>query len=402
MPEMLFYDGIAADGQRVWLIITKYNVLMEIDRDTGEISWCKFLGKYRISSIPYRFLLKHEENLILLPYEANDICIYDIKQESFKHIDLDVAKLKENTAWQFTGYEKIGNNLVAYGLCSLILIMDLTTFEIIYLDLKDKLPESLKIRYWFWRYSYLINNKLFLIPQSCSCVIELDIYSRDVKYRKLPDRSGDVIDNPVLDGSTLYYFNNEIGENVALAMYDLETEKFTTYDLGIKQIGINKTFTYAACANGVLWMLPGACKDGYKYDIAEKKLEILNGLPTVSANKLSNFFPYEFNYRNGILNGDGHILAVHAWSCQLIDIDTAKESVKRIPILKNNQAEWEKLFEEFFSNFFSDFSDEIYTEFVDGMLEFYIDKAVMAGQGKKDGFRSAIGKDIYQSISNLS
>lgn len=397
-PEMLFCDGIAADDQNVWMLLVEHNILMRIDRKTGIMVPCGYIASERKEKNPqilYRFLFLHEEKLILLPYDEKDICIYNIQEAAFEHIELDMEKLGKKDTWRFTGYKKSDNRVVVYGENSLILIIDLSTFEIRYLDLSEKIPEDLKIDYWFWKYSYIKENKIYLVPLlSDPCVIELDMCSEDVKCYRIPEENIGPIDNPVFDEASLFYFHRNQEKTVKLSRFDLGSENVEVYDLNIENIKDGKAFSFVACVQGVLWMLPGICEDAYKFHTSEGRLEKVSGLPTVSSGMLNINFPYEFNYRNGLLTEKGHILTMHAWSCQLVDLDTNSGNIKVIPILRNDSAEWSRLFNELL-----DHTDGgMCREWISGMVETYLDRE--DGKKKTEGNEStnSIGTMIYNSI----
>ena len=399
MPELLFHGGIVADDQNIWLILTGFNVLMQIERRTGKITLCEVISEYNhtMNKVAYRFLFKHENKLILLPYNEKDICIYDINENKFEHIELDMTYINEENAWKFSGYEKIGDKVIVYGVYSLILIIHLPTFEIVYLDLKKKLPKDLGAELWFWEYSYSQNNKLFLVPLKYPCIIELDICSNDIQYYEIPEKKDAYMDNPVFNGSSLYYINRKEEGMVKLTRYDLESGKIESYGLGIEKIGSYRTFSFISCVNNVLWMLPGACGEGRKFYISEKRVEKIDELPVIPERKLRIKFPYRFNYNNGFLDENGHIIAIHAWTRQLIDIDAVEGKIKAIPIHKSDRMRWSDLFDEIYRDSYCG----MHTEWMDWMLEVYLNKIVTAGHSENSDLKGMIGTNIYKSIKSI-
>lgn len=83
-PEMLFYDGIEVDEDKVWLIVAKYNALVEIERKTGLMSLCGFIpiDIEVLNPFRYRCLLKFEDKLFLFPHYEKNICVYYIKEKN--------------------------------------------------------------------------------------------------------------------------------------------------------------------------------------------------------------------------------------------------------------------------------------------------------------------------------
>lgn len=394
-PEMLFCDSIAVDDQRVWLVSIGHNVLFEIERETGLVSPCGLISNNKENKISYRFLFKHEEKIILLPYEEKNLCVYDIEKKKFEYIELNIMKLEKNDTWKFTGHKKIGNKIVIYGLNSTIIIITLPTFEITYLNLKKYLPSNVNIECWFWDYSYSIEDKLFLVPVTHPCIVELDVNLNSVKFNKISGENIICIDNPVFNKEFLYYINRKKTGNVSLIKYDIKSGENEKCDLGIDKVHDYKTFGFIACANNELWMLPGACSEGFRFYISEGIIEKLNDLPVIPGEKLENYFPYEFNYRNGLLDRSGHILTIHAWTCKLIDIDTSEGTIRVIPLYRNNDECWLKLMDEVYN----DCSCGIHSEWMEGMLEAYLDKVVVDRKVIVNESRSNIGKYIYQEIS---
>lgn len=396
---MLFYDGIEVDEDKVWLIVAKYNALVEIERKTGLMSLCGFIpiDIEVLNPFRYRCLLKFEDKLFLFPHYEKNICVYYIKEKKFGYIQLDHERIKGNGAWKFSGCEKVNNKAVVFGFSSLVLILDLCTFTLEYLDLNETLQESLKIEYWFLRYGYIKNKKLFLVPLSYAYIVEIDIFSRHVEYYKLPEKGDIWIDNPVLVESKLYYFERKEREEVVLKGFDLQSRKLERYDLGIRRLNDIKVFGFAAYFNNILWLLPGLSEFGFKFDLKKIKLDIIKGLPVVPVSRLTNEFPYEFNYRNGILTKNNHIIAVHAWSCQMIDIDMASGYIKTVQIKKKESGEWAKVYEEFLDHFSG---HDIKTEWMEGIFEAYIKKQNKFKESGNDSSIANVGHIIYQIIKN--
>lgn len=398
-PEMLLYDGIEADEEKVWLIVAKYNALVEIERITGLMSLCGFIpiDTEVFNPFRYRCLLKFENKLFLFPHYEKDICVYYIEERKFGYIQLDHERIKGNGAWKFSGCEKVDNKAVVFGFSSLVLILDLCTFTLEYLDLNDTLQESLKIEYWFLRYGYIKDKKIFLTPLSYAYIVEIDIFSRNVEYYKLPEKGDVWIDNPVFVESKLYYFQRKEGKEVVLKSFDLKSGKLERYDLGIKRLNDVKVFGFAAYFNDTLWLLPGSCEFGFQFDLKRRKLDTINGLPVVPVSRLKNEFPYEFNYRNGIQTKNNHIIAVHAWSCQMVDIDMASGYIKTVQIKKKESREWAKVYEELLDHFSG---HDIKTEWMEGIFEAYIRKQNKFEESGNDSSMVNVGHIIYQIIKN--
>lgn len=105
-------------------------------------------------------------------------------------------------------------------------------------------------------------------------------------------------------------------------------------------------------------------------------------------------FPYEFNYRNGLLTAKGHILAIHAWTSQLVDININSGNIKAISIQRSDSLEWRKLFNELL-----DYADGgVCKEWISGMLEAYLERENEKKKMERVESINSIGTKIYNSI----
>lgn len=390
--EMLFCDSIAADEEKVWLIVLRLNLLVEIERSTGILSPCGMLLSDQRTITSYRSSMKYEKKVLLFPYEAKDICIYDTEKKSFDSIALDSEKQDETKLWGFTGCTRVNDRIVVYGGGSVILLLDLPTFEIHYLNLRDKLPENLNIGYWFWKYSYSRGSKLFLIPQSSPCIIELDVRTQEINYKVIPEKNDVCIDSFAFDGTDIYYVDRKKGETAVLTKYDLQLKQLETYEFGIDKQENLMTFGFFACVNGALWLLPGTGEKGYRY--YKGNLEKIPDLPTTVKGNGPRNFPHEFNYRSGLLMEDGHILTIHAWSCQLVDINTMDGSISTTAIVRERNVDWPGVVKKIFDNFFND----VYDEWMEEMFESFLSEVVSAEQAGNNRLENRVGNKIFQVL----
>ncbi len=257
--------------------------------------------------------------------------------------------------------------------------------------------EGYDIRQWFLRYSYSVDRNLFLIPLSFPCVIEIDVFSEQVKFYKLLENDNIWIDNPVLDHPFLYYFERIEGNSVILTKHDLHTQMVERYDFGIKKLKNKKVFGFVAVCKDILWMLPGTYGDGYKFDLKRNKLEKLNHLPINHVDKLGDDYPYEFNYRNGFVTEDNHIIAVHSWTSQLVDINMINGKIKVVPLKKGESGEWNKLFDELLDN---SSDNNIKKERVEGILHTYLMRIFQSKKLDNGKLENGIGDMIYLSLKN--
>lgn len=366
LTDILISDAITADNKNVWILSLKKGLILTIERESGHMYPCGIIPNTCDSFIPYRFMFLYENNLYLLPYNESKMIIFDVKKKNFRYIDLKLNMIQYEKYCRFTSYVLIEDIVIITGEFSKVLFFDLRTNEMKWLELKDSIPKDVSIDYWIWQYSYVSDGKLYLVPLMSPHIFIVDIKSAEVNCKKIPDDSCKCFDNPVITGDKLYYFDrNELGGIISeynIITNELKKHKtsFSANDLSVRANG------YVAYSNNALWCFPGIVDKSYRF--SGNEIEEIKLIPAIHQDELGNEYPYEFNYRNGTVTKDGHILLVHAWTEHLIDVDTNTGNVTVKKIIDPVEADWSGIY----SDEFRDLKNRVIREWKCGMLEAFL------------------------------
>ncbi len=393
--EMLFCDAITANDKYIWFIAVSQNILFKIERWTGNVIPCGRIPNSKRTAIAYRSLFEFEEKLFLFPYEELNICIYDIQADEFNYVELDKRYSNEFESWKFIGSIRVGDELILYGVNPIIVILNIINKKIEYIDLRERLPQSINAKFWFWNAPFVLKNELHFVMLIMPYIIKIKIDDRIVTYKKIPEDEKKIcIDNPIFYNDCLWYINRDNKDKVMLSKYNMNLEEVECYAMNIKKESSYRAFSYVGNINGKLWMIPGTCNQGIVYNLMENTEKKIDNLPMVDIEKLDMVFPHEFNYRTACLTEDGHIITIHAWSRQMVDIDTKDGTILTHLLNKVDSELWAKLFNDIFKKECA----KHYYEQVSGMLESYINNNTEVIKSEKTHSKKYIGGEIYDLL----
>lgn len=335
-----FSDSIYADDESVWIISTGLNFLQEIKRSSGEVINSTYIPTKRKSLIPYRSFFKYKDKLYFLPYSESTMQIYDISTKKFRERIIDESFVEEDECCYIWGFSIVKNKVVMYS-CSTkecIFIYDLRNDSIKVIDIK-KLREESGIEdplSFNWNHSFVIDDQVCIIPQNYLSMLIVDVDNEMIRIKHIGAEKPIPVNvsTPYLTAQSLFFTNTDTNTK-EITLIKINIGNATVEEI-LKIGGIEseqRAFGYMTLYDSSLILLPGTYDKAYMLHLTEHSIEVLNNLPTTSAQSLlGKHFPHELNYRNGFLTDDGHLLAVHGWSGTLIDIDvkSSRTDVKTI------------------------------------------------------------------------
>jgi hypothetical protein len=186
--KKLFGADCIKIGSKIFMFAQEFNLLYSVDEETGEISFVsKMPGEpmdlRRLSS---RFL-RYKNTIILLPRNANGICIYDLDKCTWKRIGIE----DRNTGFVHrficgTIYE---NELILVG-CRYpaIVVVNLNTYEVEYIDaVYDKFRENIKEinDYYTGTSMAVVDNKLYAASCLSNQVLIFDLKTHEWSWQKV-------------------------------------------------------------------------------------------------------------------------------------------------------------------------------------------------------------------------
>ena len=363
---ILMSDAITVGENRIWIVSLEKTMLIGINRISGQIELAKKIPNESNMHIPYRFIFYYEGFIYFIPYEENRIIKFDIEKNMFTNLRID--KEVSDSCGKMTSYVIINNYAVISGETSNLIILNLETDQTRILNFTSKLDEQYNDVYWVWRYSYSLNSKVRFVALNSPLLVEVDIYTEEVCVKKIEETENILIDNPILSGDEIYYFDRcEKGGEIN--KYDIKTKEK-------KKIAIKghvdrtelRAYGFVAHKNGHIVCFPGTNDIGVAIDITSGEITDIDSLPVIESKKLGVGFPCEFNYRNGYQTADGMVILIHPWTQQIVEVNVETGHVVLTPI-QNDKFDWDQLFMEEFDSIKN---GGILKEWHSGMLKAYL------------------------------
>lgn len=200
-------EAVVSEGNQAWFVHMEYNALFETDVESGK---CKYLGYIPQEEICMHWLYvnmkKYGNYLVLAPFMANDIALYDIEKNIY--IKIELKKYQGN-------------------------------------DLKEKFSDLI-----------IYKNKIFFIPMVYSAIVCLDMDTLNVEYIE------DIVNDIELRRlNQRYNFNKPIQQKEVLWIgcfatnciieYHMDTCKYIFHKVQKCQKGMSGI----AYQNGEFWMV---------------------------------------------------------------------------------------------------------------------------------------------------
>jgi hypothetical protein len=332
---VLFYDGITIGNNKIWLISTGKNFLIEIDQVSGKILKYSWIPTKYDTLIPYRFLTYYCGKIILLPYDETAVLIYDISTEYFERIEIEPNFFESNEFCRFAGFKIINEKIYMYGVYSRILILDMHTKKMKSIDMKKYIPQGNEIEPWMWGEYYYKNGKIKFVPQSCPCIVTLSCENNEITFEKIESENLKHVDYIGFWHGKLYYGPRNGKEQIVC--YDLQTKEKNTIYIG-RDCGIDyRAFGYAVIENDRIFALFRQSSEMLVIDLKNNGIDIIESLPQINSELLGSGYPYEFAYRNACTTNDKHIVAINAWTKDIVDLDTTDMKLRTKQVKDNGK-----------------------------------------------------------------
>lgn len=358
--ELLFSDSIVANDKYVWYIPLKKNILIQIDRNTGKAILCGNIPVEKECYIAYRVIFLYNKRIYLLPYDANQLCIYDIKDRKF--IIEDIPKHEEKQC-RFTAYSVVDGVAVVSGQFSKILFIDLNTGDMEWKSYGSAISEKERTDFFVWRSSFIYEGHVIIPFWKLPYFLSVNVRDKIVEIKFMDVKENAVFDNHFLYNGKLYSLVTG-NEKAKIYVYDLKCMTLEEIELNIDvPDSYFRCIGFATVYNDTIVLFPGAFDSGISIDVTSFETKEFTELPIVTMSELGRTFPYEFNYRNGFCDRDGHIITLHPWTGQLVDLNMTSREVNIIRI-DDSLCNWNEVIRNEIENNGADILYEWHPEFL--------------------------------------
>ncbi len=321
----IFYraENIVCDDDYVWYKTNYHNMLFCVDRKTGVVRTITLPDSYRDRLTAFRRIEKVGRRIYLLPFNAREICIYDLDSKKFDAVYLPHGVFDYSEKGGFMASAVIGDEIIMFGYHPVILFFNVKTREITFVrGFEKEIPEDKRPKVWF-ESNCIIDNRLYLSVNGTHRLIIIDPEKKVISHADYGVRNDDEpIDGLYYDGSLIWTVPRNGKEIISLYSWNPISNEFKKHELNtVKYQGLYSV-TRIGIYNGRLFLIPARLNDGYIYQIERGGYEKINLLPTVKledAEKESSDF--RINYLGSIITRDNHLITIHSWSMTIVDIN---------------------------------------------------------------------------------
>ena len=289
------YSGFACFENKVWYITQNDNLLMEMDIITHEL---ECLGKIPNTDaiLSYRKVFYRKGVLYLIPYNAQDICKYELKSGKFSFLDI-LRKYSSKYKYLF-GIIEFGNEIILYGLQTEIYRVDLDSYKVKVYQVRNK-GESC-----FWQDGIIYEGKLILPFNKQIMLAVVDLNQNDTQYVQMDVEVSNVILQMFFyEKQNLYYVI--IDSMWRIHVININIKDLTVISHNVYRNLVNDRVTHQnvpfQCGfiqNEKIILLPARQTETCVIDL--KLNECINAklLPVIDGNTALSQNNYPFNYFN--------------------------------------------------------------------------------------------------------
>ncbi len=289
------YSGFACFENKVWYITQNDNLLMEMDIITHKL---KCLGKIPNTEriLSYRKVFYRKGVLYLIPYNAQDICKYELESGEFSFLNI-LSKYSSKYKHLF-GITEFSNEIILYGLHKEVFRIDLDSYKMKVYQVGNE-SESC-----FWQDGIIYEEKLILPFNKQIMVAVVDLNQNDTQYVKINvDVSNIMLQMLFGEKQNLYsVIIDSIWQIhvININMRDLTVLSHNVYsNLANDRISLrNVPFQCGFIQNDKIFLLPARQMQTCVIDL--KLNECISGklLPVIDRNSVLSQNDYPFNYFN--------------------------------------------------------------------------------------------------------
>lgn len=185
--HVMWCSDFFAENDDVWMIHGEFNALIHLDLRTGVSNYLASIPNLiNMKEFLYIRILKYKQNLVLVPYFANYLVVYNLEYNKFVYIQ-DVKKIYKN-AISFSD-ACIKNNIlycIPYLIGDPILQLDLTllnTFNLVSI-------EDDRFKGYTINHGALCGDSIYGVMPKSSYLIRYDIEKDEVSFLKIDQVKG--------------------------------------------------------------------------------------------------------------------------------------------------------------------------------------------------------------------
>lgn len=329
----LWFDAMCIEDDKAWIFANNFNALFELNLYTSELS---FLGSVTNEDMYtkglYLNILKVDNRLVLVPFLAKSIGIYDIDTKEFNNIPLEMPGCKCYGAVTY-------NNtvfLVGYN-SARIVSLDVMNKTVKYIvDCEDYFMNKKidNVRYYFRKNSCVVDNYFYIASCVSNTIIKLDMQTEKVEFIEL-DIETDGLMTITFDGNDFW-----ITKNVADSLIKWNEHNNECKDIMIPE-GVRISSEIVCCEDEII-IFP--TMGNHVMGLDKKNLEtyIVEGFEQYI--RENNKYPWGNQKFTCVIQNGRYIYSYFADEMKLLKYDTIDKTIDTINLDISNFDLEKKLF----------------------------------------------------------
>jgi hypothetical protein len=385
------------EGNAVWFVADKYNVLCEMNINTGKTRVVGQIPDSLFGSISqYCDIIKLKDRVIMQPFKANAVCEYNLIESQFRKVYFDrPVNLNFNRIIPYKQYL-----FMIPKFYPAIVRIDTETGEYSYftgcinelISLTDNYKEDEPLFIWGVETK---DNLLFMASAQTNLVLEFNMDTEEYKFHRV-GKSSNKYFGMAFDGND-YWMIPYLGKSIIRWNYETgKTIEYETYPKNF-QCG-NVPFRNIIACQGFMLAFPNDANMILKIDyINEIITQYIINLPYEEGNHKTAFYNNTANYLFAKRMNSSHIIAFTTYDNSLLIIDPLTNEYRKLPCRLEKQDRKHLLYRLLMKGPSGKNDAIIYSEDVNQTLDIFIDYVIDNKYHQKEKAKA----NFASVISNL-
>lgn len=222
MSQIFFNDDAIINDTRIWIASYETNALFEIEKSSGRIiDIKKFPNEKNIIGL-FLYYVQVEDNIFFAPFNAENMWKYNIANQKFEIIDLDLSNEERKLQKKFTRIVSYRNKLFIFGYeLPMIVEYDISNHKVIKYSLdKNLYCKGKHCKTMFVGNSCIVDNRIYLLLKNSNIIFQYNFDEEDYILHYIADgvdngfatmtyNRGDIILSNYAGDEITWHLNND-------------------------------------------------------------------------------------------------------------------------------------------------------------------------------------------------
>ena len=342
----LVFENIVYSNDYYWLTAIGYNGLFKVNIETQVAEYVGCFNGEKDAGRLYIDILPFEGKLVFTPYNAETIAIFEIETNRFVHIPLEIPAKKMCKTINYSNVSKFAFS-ITYGKYiymfpsnyPAIIKLDMENYQVKYLyepivQLKEWIQDK---KAYLFKSGTIENGVVRMWCTAANAFVEYDLDTDTIRECVQIKRDEKYIES-VYDGENHWLIPKE--QDAKVLKYNKSHELVNTIKV---PSGISpKAFSYlkGICADGYLWIFPGAAEHVVRIPISGDDVEIVESF---SSDAMEIYKKNDTDWKFFLAKQmEDELMAFNAYSQELIFYNLKNKIVKKKQISTSTEVQINK------------------------------------------------------------